>query len=452
MIGVSMIIMVLNYCLASAVEEPMVNVTPEETNELLANPGMGWQTFHRFADEDKNLEDLPSSSAYFRFYWSQLEPDEGQIDFAMFDDLLARARKAGQKLAFRIMCAGTSRDYMYVPQWLKDKGCKGFEYQRGNGPKHWVPDMDDPIFRDAHFRLIKEFGNRYDGHPDLDLVDIGSVGLWGEWHMSGTGVDVPSLEMRLAIIDAYCKAFPRTPKVMLIGDLEGMKHATSNGCGWRADCMGDVGGFSKTWNHMDDSYPPQIEKSDAAEVWKAAPVAFESCWDMRKWKDEGWDIPYIFDYALNYHVSYHNNKSARIPEGTKHEVERFLRKMGYRLVLRQMKHSKAVARGSSLSVSMIWKNVGVAPPYRDYLLAVRLTNARSKETIVLAGETSIKGWLPGEINVTESYKLPEDIKPGNYELAIAIIDPVTRKPAIRLAIAGRAEDGWYPLSKIEVAE
>jgi len=136
MTGVSMIIMVLNYCLASAVEEPMVEVIPEETDELFANPGMGWQTFHRFADEDRNLEDLPSSSAYFRFYWSQLEPDEGQIDFAMFDDLLACARKAGQKLAFRIMCAGTSRDYMYVPQWLKDKGCKGFEYQSGNGPKH----------------------------------------------------------------------------------------------------------------------------------------------------------------------------------------------------------------------------------------------------------------------------------------------------------------------------
>ena len=117
-----------------------------------------------------------------------------------------------------------------------------------------------------------------------------------------------------------------------------------------------------------------------------------------------------------------------------------------------MKHSKAIARGSSLSVSMIWENVGVAPPYRDYLLAVRLTNASSKETIVLTNETSIKGWLPGKISITESLELPEDIKPGLYELALAIIDPVTRKPAVRLAITGRAEDGWYPLSKVDIAE
>jgi hypothetical protein len=312
--------------------------------------------------------------------------------------------------------------------------------------------MDDPIFQDAHFRLIEEIGSRYDGHPDLDLVDIGSVGLWGEWHMSGTGVDMPSMETRLAIIDTYLRAFPKTPKVMLIGDLEGMKHATSNGCGWRADCMGDMRGFSKTWSHMENMYPQQIKRTGAADVWKAAPVAFESCWDMRKWKQENWDIHYIFDYALDYHVSYHNNKSASIPEGTRHEVERFLRKMGYRLVPRQIEHSKVATPGSSLPVSMIWENVGVAPPYRDYLLALRLADVNSRETSVFVSETSIKGWLPGEIRITEQLDLPRNIKPGSYEIALAVVDPVTRDPAVRLAIAGRTEDGWYPLSQIEIAE
>jgi len=36
-----------------------VKVEPRESDELLANPGMGWQTFHRFADEDPNLQGLP---------------------------------------------------------------------------------------------------------------------------------------------------------------------------------------------------------------------------------------------------------------------------------------------------------------------------------------------------------------------------------------------------------
>ena len=447
--AIGLMILALNCYLATGVDESMVKINPKGIDDLLANPGMGWQTFHHFSDEDKNLEGLPSSSAYFRFYWSQIEQAEGKIDFEMFDGLLAHARKAGQKLAFRVMCAGTSRDYMYVPQWLKDKGCKGYDYKyQGSNIEHWVPDMEDPIFKEAHFRLIKELGARYDGHPDIDLLDIGSVGLWGEWHMSGTGVDVPSLATRIAIIDAYIKAFPKTPKVMLIGDLEGMKHAIKNGCGWRADCIGDMGGFSKNWNHMENMYPQQVERTGASEAWKTAPVAFESCWDMRKWKEEGWDIRYIFDYALNYHISYLNNKSAKIPEGTRQEVERFLRKMGYRLVLKELEHKKTVSIGGSLSVSMLWENIGVAPPYRDYMLALRLSNSQGKYVII--SDSSIKGWLPGEIRKEGNFKLPVEIKAGKYEVDLGLVDPITKKPTIRLAIEGRTEDGWYSVSQLEI--
>jgi hypothetical protein len=37
-------------------------VTPKEIDDLLPNPGMGWQTFHHYADQDKNLAGLPSAS------------------------------------------------------------------------------------------------------------------------------------------------------------------------------------------------------------------------------------------------------------------------------------------------------------------------------------------------------------------------------------------------------
>jgi len=38
---------------------------------------------------------------------------------------------------------------------------------------------------------------------------------------------------------------------MLIGDADLLAYATARGAGWRADCLGDLGGFSPTWNHMD---------------------------------------------------------------------------------------------------------------------------------------------------------------------------------------------------------
>jgi hypothetical protein len=424
----------------------MAKIEPKETDELLANPHMGWQTFHHFADDDANLQGLPSGAAYARFYWKALEPREGDIDLAMLDDLLAHARRAGQKLSFRAMCTG-SRDYMDSPQWLKDKGCKGFDFHY-EGANHWVPDFEDPMFQQAHFRLIAELGKRYDGHPDVDHIDIGSVGLWGEWHMSGTGVELPSVPLRLKIIDAYFDAFPNTLRVMLIGDKPGMSHAISRGAGWRADCLGDMGGFSPCWNHMRDAYPEQIEGAGAADAWQQAPVAWETCWDMRKWVQEGWDVRHIFGYALEYHASYVNNKSAPIPDGFRPEVERLLRKLGYRLVLRSLEHAADAKAGAVLTVRTDWGNVGVAPPYGDYRIAFRLTDVAGK-SVTVTTDTSIKGWLPGPHAVSASVTIPRECAKGKCRLAVGIVDPRTNEPATRLAIQGRDPDGWYPLSSFE---
>jgi hypothetical protein len=438
-------------------QEQRVLVEPRESDELFANPGMGWQTFHQFADQDKNLQGLPSASAYFRFYWRELEPQDGQIDFAKFDGLLEHARRAGQKLAFRVMCTG-SGEYTDVPGWLKNQGCRGIEFTYGGG-KHWVPDFTDGRFQAAHLRLIRQLGQRYDGHPDLDLLDIGSVGLWGEWHMSGTTqvdtdkpVPLPPLESRLAIIDAWRQAFPRTSKVIQIGSEEGMARATQGAYGWRADCLGDMGGFSKTWNHMDNFYLQQLTNTGAMDAWKTAPVAFESCWDMRKWKEAGWDVRHIFDYGLGCHASYMNNKSAPVPEGTRGEVERFLRLLGYRLVIRSVDHPATAHPGGELAVNIAWENVGVAPPYRDYRVALRLKSEDQKEAtlIVLVTDHSIRGWLPQTHNVHSLLRLPTSIPPGRYELAVGVVDPGTRVPAVRLAILGRDAEGWYPVSHARI--
>jgi len=266
-------------------------------------------------------------------------------------------------------------------------------------------------------------------------------------------VPLPSLEIRLALIDAWCEAFPRTSKVILIGSEEGMARAVTAGYGWRADCLGDMGGFSKTWNHMDNFYPHQLAKTDAQEAWKTAPVAFEICWDMNKWKQEGWDIRHIFDYALRCHASYVNNKSATIPDGTRPEIERFLRRLGYRLVIRSVEHEATAHAGTDVSMKVAWEDVGVAPPYREYRVGLRLSGGddRTAKSIVSVSTDSIRGWLPGSRQAELSFKLDKAVRPGRYELAIGVVDPISEKPSVRLAIAGRDAAGWYPVSHLEIA-
>ena len=433
----------------------MIRVEPVEIQDVLANPGMGWQTFHRFADEDPNLHGIPTGAAYLRFGWKELEPEEGRIDFAQFDGLLAHARKAGQKLGFRVMIAASGGSG-YAPEWLRAKGVAGWEYTSEGRDRVWAPDLADPVVKHAHARLLRELGARYDGHHDLDYIDMGSVGLWGEWHMSGTQqvenkreVPLPSPARRQEIIDEYITSFPKTPKLMLIGDVDGMKHAVGRHCGWRADCLGDMGGFSCTWNHMENLYKPRIEETGAGEAWQHAPVAWESCWDMRKWVEEGWDVPFILNYGLELHGSYLNNKSAPITEAMRPEIDRFLRKLGYRFVLRSVEHPATAAAGQAVTVKMAWANVGVAPPYHDYRLGLRLAGPQGKRVLATTG-TSLRGWLPGERAVTAELAIPADLPKGEYELSVGVVHPETHVAEVRLAITGRDEAGWYPVSKLRV--
>ncbi|MCL5282528.1 MAG: hypothetical protein M1376_21785, partial [Planctomycetes bacterium] len=48
----------------------ILTIVPAETDELLANPGIGWETFGRTRDKDRNLPDwIPSTVHYERWGW-----------------------------------------------------------------------------------------------------------------------------------------------------------------------------------------------------------------------------------------------------------------------------------------------------------------------------------------------------------------------------------------------
>ena len=61
-LGIALILAGAVTCAAGAPSATAI-IEPKESDALLANPGMGWQTFHTFADEDRNLQGLPSGSA-----------------------------------------------------------------------------------------------------------------------------------------------------------------------------------------------------------------------------------------------------------------------------------------------------------------------------------------------------------------------------------------------------
>jgi hypothetical protein len=419
---------------------------PVEYTGFLKIPGVGFQSFYRFEDEDNSIQQMPfpSGSAYIRWMWKQVEPQEGEYNWNLIDNSLARARENGQTLEFRIMLEMT--DQHAIPQWLIDKGVS-LRYTTCEG-EHYSPDLEDPILREYHYNLIRALGERYDGHPDLGSVDIGSVGLWGEWHIYCDPDLMPSREERLAIIDLYYEVFPNTPLTALVDDKESVVYAADKGrSAWRADCWGNYLP-TNSWSHHQNSYRPMHEM--IPEAWKKGPVAMESCGTMRSWDAPDDVITEIIDETLFWHTSMAHNKSDNIPSEFQAEVERLVMNLGFRLVLRTATYNDAVPPGSSPLIAMDWENLGVAPPYRDHRIAFRLNDGQGNYSAVVITEQSIRGWLPGDTSVNVRYSLPDNVSEGEYTLETGLVFHSAPDRTVPIAIEGETADGWYPLGAISV--
>jgi hypothetical protein len=439
-------------------------VRPREIDDVLANPGMGFTTLNRFNGDPLNegtrwTEGYPipaypfrgqlevpgqplTTIAYLRVYWKFVEPEMGRYNWAMLDGALRTARERRQTLMLRVAPYGT-KDDNDVPDWYRKLA--GGETAR-KLPAKWRTDPENPLYVRHFTGLVRELGRRYDGHPGLELVDVSIVGAWGE----GEYTERLAESTMQALVGSYLDAFGRTPLVMQPTDRRTNTYALSRrAVGWRADCLGDMrcaGGAG--WCHMFDAYPQAVVNFGIQEAWRKAPVTLEACWVMQHWKNQGWDLDYIIDQSLKWHISSFNNKSSAVPAEWWPQVNRWLKSMGYRFVLRKFTYPSRVAGEGRLAFTSWWENKGVAPCYRRYPLAVRLQSGA--HTAVLLSTADIRSWLPGDIVHDDAVTLPASLALGEYRIAVALVDEATRAPRVKLAIAGADADGWYDLGPVTV--
>ena len=453
-------IMLAGAALVAAAQQQTVVVRPAEIQDVLVNPGMGITTFQRFNGQELNglykwsergpeteLQDAPTkpdfpdtSIAYLRWYWTAIEPEHGKYRWEIIDLALAEAQKHGQRLAIRLMPYSNIDP---LPEWYRNSGAR-----RANSPNDkdgtiWQPDFSDPLFLKFWGELVQAAGLRYDGNPILDSVDISSVGYWGE----GWSDYMPGFQFQKPLIDIWLKAFTHTTLLMNFDEPEALAYGTQHGAGWRLDCLGDMKSRDP---EMLDQYPQEVARTGIGDVWKHRPVSLEVCGTPSQWKRSGYDVNYILDQALRWHVTSVNLKSSPIPPEWKGQFEVFEKRMGYRLILRRLEYSRQVAPGAMMPVHMWWYNAGVAPVYRDYRLAMQLWSQGAKTVLYIPAD--VDRWLPGDSVVDEPVYIPRDLAAGSYHVRIALVDPDTGAPVIRLAIAGRTSDGWYDLGTLDVQQ
>jgi hypothetical protein len=194
---------------------------------------------------------------------------------------------------------------------------------------------------------------------------------------------------------------------------------------------------------MLEIYPQQVVRAGIQEVWQHKPVSLEVCFTVAGWKERGYDVDYILDQALRWHVSSVNIKSAPIPPEWKSQFETFQKKMGYRFILRRLEYPKTVEAGSMMPIHMWWLNAGVTPIYKEFSLAVELRSPKTAAIIRIP--VDVRKWLPGDAVFDGTLYVPENLAEGTYNFRVAMLDPRTGQPAIRFANEGRQDDGWYSM-------
>jgi hypothetical protein len=442
-------------------------VRPRESFAHLGNPHKGTTTFQRFNGDPlypanrwndrvapvefkrrrgslRNKRYPDTTIAYCRWIWSVIEPEKGTFRWDIIDGALRTARERGQTLQLRIQPYASDD----LPEWFWEAG--GVRQRRATSYGFREPDANHPAYIKHWSGVIRAFGKRYDGHPDLESFDIAYAGPWGEAGGNSTGATAAKL------VDVYLRSFRKTQLLAMLGT-HGCGYAAKQraGIGWRADCYGDVHEDGRgvvpdhlCWNHMYDAYPKEVARHGVGDAWRAAPVTFETCWTVGHWHEQRWDIDWIVEQGLKYHVSVFMPKSCYIPEEWADKIDDFNRRMGYRFVLRQMLLPLEAKPGRRIAIEVWMDNVGVAPIYRPYRFAYRFRQGGKTE--VIHSRQDIRTWMPDHTWFSERITFPRWGKPGSVKVDVGLIDAETDTPKVKLAIDDVRPDGWHPLAMMDV--
>ncbi len=432
---------------ATATDPSLVRWQFREVDTLFANPGQGWMSQSR---SPRGEPRFPCSVVYVRFNWAEVEPREGDYNWRLIDDVLAAWKPRGAAVSMRVMtCNAHSSGYYTSPKWLFDAGCRSFEYVAGGDDPtsggqripRLEPDYSDPIYLRKHGAFLAALGARYDGRADVEFLDIGSYGVWGEWH---TKHPAP-VAVRKRIVDLYLNAFQKTPLVFMSDDAEVLNYALARGTGFRRD------GVGSPWHEQNwIGSKKYAEVAGMGDTWKRKPVVFEWFGDYAYLQSRQWSFDAAVNFMLSNHVHLINDNIGRVPPEAMPQLERLARLAGARFVLRELSHERVVQPGTALHLEMKWANVGVGKLHRPYRLRFSLLDGAGQPACTADGQADPRQWLPGQHDLSEAMTLPTTLKVGTYGLALALVDPTGEQRPFRLAIDAPERDGRREVSQLRV--
>ncbi len=448
-----------------AAQDGWITVRPQDTGEVLVNPGMGWvlhyydnipQNYGSRLEPSDTVDDFPGLSVvYLRIPWSYLEPEEGQFNWSVLDTPAQRWIAKGKQIALRISCSESWMRWA-TPEWVHRAGAKGYDFEPGVGVKeggpYWEPDYDDPVFLQKLDNFLSALAKRYDGNPEVAFIDVGSLGVWGEGHTFASTRRQISVETVKKHIDLYLKHFKCTllaanDDFSFHGD-ETIEYARQKGLTLRDDSVLVQGG--------ENAY---FHAGMAQAFWRERPVILE-CEHYGPSKERGYwqDGSKYLQAVEEYHASYASIHwwPREFLEENRELIARINMRLGYRLRLVEASWQEQVKLGEKWRVRWRWSNAGVAPCYRGGYPALTLKDEKGGIVAVLVDERlnvrSLPVGPPGSAEAVESqpaFALPFQLKPGVYSVYVSV-GTITGTPEIALPLPNGDGQRRYLLGRVEV--
>jgi hypothetical protein len=73
----------------------------------------------------------------------------------------------------------------------------------------WDPFFDDPVYLEKLDAFLAAAARRYDGNPNVEFIDVGTFGMWGEGHTFMSSKQ-DTLAIQKLHIDLHLKHFKKT--------------------------------------------------------------------------------------------------------------------------------------------------------------------------------------------------------------------------------------------------
>ncbi len=466
--------------------------TLPKTDAILHNPGGGMMYLQRGANKIR-YDQIPKDAWFLRekltdkiafaIPWSVIEPEEGKFQWKHpdWEGCIDSWLDAGFKVALEIRGMDTWGTLYNegVPQWVFDAGAryidesldlyKGsytlnfLDFEREKRPVRY-PVYWDEVYIEKTRNLVQAMGERYNGRPEIEWINQGHMGRWGEMHLSSHSPLQPwfdagltrerYLEAMIRLIDIYREAFPDTRLCQEIcapvfaeglGDdylaleevPEVYAHLAAKGVIIKQN------GIGKAWHGTRSRYIDQATLELFDQYYRMTPVACENlvlrealeealnAGHISYWHSGGerqglhimqheLPVPLPEKKVWSYTTYFPEEYAKMSVEDEKNVWRMMARRCGYRLEIESIAVEDCV-------VTIEWNNSGSAPCYEKLTLELRAE--RSGETV-----SAIR--CPVLAEGTEKIRLPYAV-PADADLSLRLTTP---RGAVALGNCGLDED------------